>query len=141
MTLLHLIFAGGLLALVVLISYTVKKSTYATLGLSLGVIVAFGLLSIAAYQVQIGYDHMHMTSILKRTAEAIRAGNSAEVVAAYDRFSAARTNTAASFWDARNQLYADLASLGTATNLVQPDGPANGSQPFRSETNTTSPKR
>lgn len=138
MTLLYLIIGGGLLALVVLISYTVKKRAYAALGLSLGVIVAFVLLSIAAYQVQTGYDHMHMTRILKRTAEAIRAGDAAEVVAAYDRFSTIRTNTGISFWDARNQLYADLAKLGSATNIIQPDGPANGTQPIRSETNSTS---
>lgn len=113
MTLLYLIVGGGLLALGLLILYTLKKKAHAALGLSLGVIVAFVLLSVAAYQVQMGYDHMHMTQILKRTAEAIRAGGGTEVVAAYDRFSAARTNGGHSFWDARNQLYADLATLGT----------------------------
>jgi hypothetical protein len=120
MTLLHLTIGGGLLALGLLISFTLKKKAYSTLGLSLGVIVAFVLLSVAAYQVQMGYDHMHMTQILKRTAEAIRAGGGTEVVAAYDRFSATRTNGGNSFWDARNQLYADLATLGAATNSTSP---------------------
>ena len=128
MTLLYLIFAGGLSALVLLISYTLKKKAYATLGLSLGVIIACVLLSMAAYRVQMGYDHMHMTHILKRTAEAISAGAADEVIAAYNRFSVATTNNSVSFWDARNQLYADLARLG-ATNMIQPDGAANESLP------------
>lgn len=138
MTLLYLIIGVGLLAVVVLISYTVKKKAYAALGLSLGVIVAFVLLSIAAYQVQMGYDHMHMTRILKKTADAIRAGDAAEIVAAYDRFNSVRTNSGVSFWDARNLLYADLAKLGAATNIIKLNGPANGSQPIGSQTNSTS---
>ena len=101
MTLLHLILGGGFLALIFLVFYTVKRKAYAALGLSLGVIVAVVLLNIAAYQVQIGYDHMHMTRILRSTADAIRAGKADEVVAAYDRFSAIRTNAGITFWELR----------------------------------------
>jgi hypothetical protein len=118
MTLLYLILGGGLLALIVLISYTVKRKAYAALGLSLGVIVVFVLVSMAAYQVQMGYDHMHMARILRSTADGIRAGKADEVVAAYDRFSAMRTNAGITFWDARKQ-YEDLAKLGTTTNGIQ----------------------
>lgn len=77
------------------------------------------------------YDHMHMTRILKRTADAMRAGGAAEVVAAYDRLNAIRTNSPKSFWEARNQLFSDFVKLGAATNIIQPDGPANRSQPAR----------
>ena len=128
MTLLYLILGGGFLALVVLISYTVKRGAFAALGLSLGVIIAFVLLSVAAYQVQMGYDHRHMTRILRSTSDAIRAGNADEVVAAYDRFSAMRTNAGVTFWDARNRLYEDLARLGATTNVIQ-QGAAGNSRP------------
>ena len=125
MTLLYLILGGGFLALVVLISFTVKRKAYAALGLSLGVIIAFVLLSVAAYQVQMGYDHKHMTLILRITSDAIRADRADDVVAAYDRFSAMRTNAGVTFWDARNQLYKDLAKLGTTTNVIQQDTSTN----------------
>jgi hypothetical protein len=120
-----LILGAGLAAVVVLIAYTLKRKAYAVLGLSLGVIIAFVLLGVAAYQIQMGYDHMHMTWILKSTASAIRSGNADAVVAAYDRFSMMRTNAGVTFWDARNQLYADLAKLGTTTNGIQPDAGGN----------------
>jgi hypothetical protein len=119
MTLLHLFLAGGFLALIVLIAYTIKQKACAALGLSLTVIVAFVLLSIAVYQVQLGYDHMHMTRILLTTAEGLRAGKADAVLAAYDRFSAMRTNAGVTFWDARNQLYEDLAKLGATANGIQ----------------------
>lgn len=119
MTLLYLILGAGFLALVVLVSYTVKRRAYTTLGLSLGVIVAFVLLSVAAYQVQMSYDHRHMTYILKSTSSAIRAGKADEVVAAYDRFSVMSTNIGVTFWDARNRLYKDLVKLGVTTNVIQ----------------------
>ena len=115
-----------------------KRKAYAVLGLSLVVILAFVFLTVVAYQVQMGFDHMHMTRILRSTADTIRAGNAREVLAAYDYFSAMRTNTGVSFWDARNQLYADSAKLGAATNIMHPGGPTNGSQLIRSETTRTS---
>ena len=118
MTLLYLILGGGFLSLAVLVAYTVKRRAYAALGLSLGVISAFVLLSVAAYQIQMGYDHRHMTHILKSTSDAIRVGKADEVVAAYDRFTALRTNADMTFWDARNRLYDDLAKLSTKTNVI-----------------------
>ncbi len=126
-----LILGAGLAAVLVLISYTFRRKAYTVMGLSLGVIVAFVLLGIAAYQTQIGYDHWHMTRIVKSTASAIRSGNADAVVAAYDRFSMMSTNAGVTFWDARNQLYADLARLGATTNGIQPDAPANAGQPLR----------
>jgi hypothetical protein len=119
MTLLYVIFAGGFISLIVLIGCTLKQKAHAVLGLSLTVIVAFVLLGIAAYQVQLGYDHMHMTRILMTTAEGLRKGKADAVLAAYDRFSAMRTNTSITFWDARNQLYEDLAKLGATANGIQ----------------------
>lgn len=116
MTLLYFIFGAGLLALIVLISHGVNRKAYTALGLSLGVIVASILLSVAAYKIQMSYDHMHMTRILEKTSEAIHAGKAREVAEAYDRFSAMRTNAGVTFWDARNQLYRDLATIGGTTN-------------------------
>lgn len=125
MTLLYLILICGLAAFVMLISYTARKKAYAVLALSLGLIAVIVFLTVAAYQVQMGYDHMHMTRILKVTADAIRAGQSDAVVIAYDQFSAMRTNVDVRFWDARNQLYEDLTKLGTTTKSIQVEGKLN----------------
>jgi len=125
MSLLPILFAVALGSLLFLVIKAVRDRAYAMLALSLGVVAAVSGILVVAYQIQLGYDHHHMSMILRRTSDAIRAGRGEEVQAAYSCFLRDRATPGLSFWDARNRLYKELGRISTNDQTIQPSGAAN----------------
>jgi hypothetical protein len=120
MSLLPILLAIAVGLLLFLIIKGFRERQYAMLALSLGVVVAIAGILVVAYQVQIGYDHHHMTIILRRTSDAIRAGRAEDIQAAYNGFLRDRATHGMSFWEARNRLYSELGRVSTNAQIIQP---------------------
>lgn len=119
MSLLPVLLAVAVGSLLSLVVKAVRERAYAILALSLSVVTAVAGILVIAYQVQLGYDHHHMSMILRRTSDAIRAGRGEEVQTAYTGFLRDRATPGISFWDARNRLYTELGRISTNAQAIQ----------------------